>query len=50
MNVLDENEDGTVNIGLDDAIVVRKVKVLKEVKPGHATAGTDVPAPAESNE
>jgi hypothetical protein len=46
MNVLDENEDGTVNIGLDDAIVVRKVKVLKEVKPGHATAGTDVPAPA----
>jgi hypothetical protein len=47
MNVLDENGDGTVNIGLNDAIVVRKVTVLKEIKPGYATAGTDVPAPAK---
>ena len=37
MYVLDENSDGTVNIGMDDNIVVRNAQVCKTPTVGHVT-------------
>lgn len=45
MSVLDENEDGTVNIGRDGQIIVRSCPIVKQPKPGHATVGSKVPEP-----
>ena len=38
-DVLKDHGDGTVDIGTGDVVVVGRVKVVAEAKPGHVTLG-----------